>query len=160
MPTALALVSISPVEELIVNWPALKAPPPGTSSKIVPFPDAPPVSATPKRLPLLSSIKEPCGFAPFPAPLKEASVTSALVSWTNSKTVPSPEEPPALATPKKLPILSSVRPAKGAAPLAPVNVARLVIELLPWAISKIVPSPAVPPPAVVPKRLPWASRTI
>ena len=76
-----------------------------------------------------------------------------------SNTVPSPDAPPPAVVPKRLPLLSSTSPATGAPPSVPLNEARVVIVLLPAAISNTVPWPNAPPSAVVPKRLPLLSST-
>ena len=61
--------------------------------------------------------------------------------------------------PKRLPLLSSTRPACGLAPLVPLKEARVVMVPLPAAISNTVPSLVAPPLEVVPKRLPLLSST-
>ena len=62
-----------------------------------------------------------------------------------SNTVPSLDAPPSSVVPKRLPLLSSTRPALGNSPLVPLNEARVVMVPLPGATSNTVPSPDVPP---------------
>ena len=112
---------------------------PWASSKTVPSLEAPPSAVVPYRLPLLSMIRPASGFAPL-VPLNDASVVIVPLPWASSKTVPSPEAPPAYVVPYRLPLLSMIRPAYGFAPLVPLNEASVVIVPLPWASSKTVPS--------------------
>ena len=55
------------------------------------------------------------GLAPL-VPLNEASVVSVPLPWASSKTVPSPEAPPADVVPYRLPLLSMIRAACGVTP--------------------------------------------
>src|SRR5438876_332533 len=70
------------------------------------------------------------------------------------KTVPKPDAPPPLVVPKRLPLLSAIRPPTGKAPLvSSLHAARVVIVPLPAALLNAVPQPAAPPPVVVRRRL-------
>ena len=105
---------------------------------------APPADAVPYRLPLLSMIKVARGFSPLVA-LNDASAVIVPLPLASSNTVPSPRAPPADAVPYRLPLLSMIRPARGVAPLVPLNEASVVIVPLPWASSNTVPSAWAPP---------------
>ena len=62
-----------------------------------------------------------------------------------------------VVVPKRLPLLSTISADMGLYPLVPLNEARVVIVLLPSAISKTVPSWSAASIVVVPKRLPLLS---
>ena len=83
---------------------------PAATSNTVPSPDGPPDAVVPKRLPLLSSTRPPAGSLPL-VPLNEARVVMAPLPDATSNTVPSPDAPPSSVVPKRLPLLSSTRPA-------------------------------------------------
>ena len=71
------------------------------------------------------------GSAPL-VPLNEASVVMVPLPCTISKTVPSPDAPPAaMVVPKRLPLLSSTRPLLGSSPFVPLNEASVVMVPLP-----------------------------
>ena len=74
----------------------------------------------------------------------------ANASWAEGERledrVPAPFGPPLSVVPKRFPLESSVRAHCGPAPLVPLKLARVVMEVVPWAISNTVPSLLAPPP--------------
>ena len=93
----------------------------------------------PKKSPLLSSTKPPWGLAPL-VPLKEASVVITPLPATTSNTVPRPPGPPAMVVPKRSPLLSSIKPPWGLAPLVPLKEANVVMVPLPAMTSNTAPA--------------------
>ena len=130
---------------------------PRTSSNTVPVSLAPPADVVPNRLPAASATSAPDGFAPSLPPRNDASATTDAAPLTNSNIVPSPWMPPVMVVPNRSPAASAIRLLDGFMPSAPANVASVATEAAPLAISKIVPSLAVPPPYVTPYRFPAAS---
>ena len=120
---------------------------PWASSKTVPSLEAPPATAVPYRLPLLSMIRPASGFAPL-VPLNEASVVIVPL--------PGPARKPCRRS-RRLHRRCAVQVAAavhdqagiGSAPLVPLNEASVVIVPLPWASSKTVPSPPTRLPATL-----------
>ena len=94
---------------------------PAATSNTVPSPMAPPPQVVPKRLPLLSSTRPPMGLAPL-VPLKEARVVMVpLPAATLEHRAVSRSAPPLEVVPKRLPLLSSTRPAGGVLPVGAVE---------------------------------------
>ena len=65
--------------------------------------------------------------------------------FANSNAVPYPLVPPLDVVPYRIPLPSMTNPAVGPFPLLPLNDLRVVTVLLSLAISKMLPSPSLPP---------------
>src|SRR5438132_118592 len=111
---------------------------PCASSNTVPLLLAPPFEAVPKRLPLLSSTSPAWGNDPV-ALLKDARMLIVLLPAASSNTVPALLAPPDWVVPKKLPLLSWIKPPMGLAPLVPLKDARAV-SVLSSCLSSSCPS--------------------
>src|SRR5438309_2035225 len=110
----------------------------------------------PKGLtPSAASLAKPCKIdSVHPVPEGLSLNTAPHPSWSPP---PQPETPPAVVVPYRLPAVSMISPAKGAAPSAsgtPAKLYRIVSFLLLMLISNTKPCVNVPPNTDVPKRLP------